>query len=184
MYTNVRAADIVYRYFPFAVSMHPIQDLARETFYPAVLWTSTIWMDCTAGRLGGSVKDSTVFTDVPSYEYPVKVGDLQWVRIPIGRPAGSKQVADGSRKVSNAAQIRSIRVKYPLERPSSRDSRKPTQLRHCSESAAKRASRAIRDIAWNATRSTRDRDAPLRRFCTRLRAWQLVASTVAEDPGT
>jgi hypothetical protein len=38
---------------------------------------------------------------------------------PIGRSAGSNQVANGSRKVSNATQIRSICVKYPSERPSS-----------------------------------------------------------------
>ena len=34
------------------------------------------------------------------------------------------------------------------------------------------------------TRSTRDRDSPLRRFCTRLHAWQLAVSIVVEDLGT
>jgi hypothetical protein len=90
---------------------------------------------------------------------------------PIGRSARSNQGDGGTRK--------NVIFSYVY-----RESDFTTQLRHCSVSAAERASRSFRDIAWNATRSTRDLDSPLRRFCTCLRAWQLAASIVAEDPGT
>ena len=81
-------------------------------------------------------------------------------------PCGSRCVSACQPIVSSSRQMVEVL----------RTHRKTTQLRHCSASAAKRASRVIRDIAWDATMSTRDRDSPRRGGAnrTRLRSLSVI----------
>jgi hypothetical protein len=54
----------------------------------------------------GCVINSYVLSDVPLYQYAVKVGDFQWVRIPPGQSVARPEAIRAAQEVTNT-------LKYP-----------------------------------------------------------------------